>query len=121
MLVGVGHIDAQAHDLQPQLRVVHFAEQLGQGGGVHLAGVGPVLLGAGQQVFAQGVQHLVQPVGRQAERAVRLMAVEHVEFRAAEVSVGKQRQGDDAGGGFGAVAGIGAHAGNPFGMVEFRR
>jgi hypothetical protein len=109
MAVRRGEFGGQLHHAALQFIVVdlcqHTGEQLvGDAGPERSAGIPRE-----QQVFAQRAHDLRQRVGLQAELARGVDPTEQRVLRAADMTVGDGEQRQDAGGGFGAVAAIGAH------------
>ena len=61
------------------------------------------------EVFAERLDDAGQAARGQSQFMRSVQLLEHLEFRSAHVAVGHEDQRHDACGGFGAVAGIGAH------------
>ena len=114
MLIRVGDRDGQAQHPLSKHRVGHLGHQGSQGVVVNVCQKRATGIGAEQQVFTKRLDDARHGVGLQAEFTRGLRVVEGVQFRAAHMPVGDENEGNEAGGGFGTVAGVGTHGGFVF-------
>ena len=114
MAVRVGDRDGQAQHPPSKHRIGHLGHQGSQGVVVNVCQKRATGICAEQQVFAKRLDNFRHGVGLQAEFMRSLQLFEGVQFGLANMSVGDENEGNEAGGGFGTVAGVGTHGGFVF-------